>query len=554
MCGTGFPALQICHSKLRMGKNQDSLQATRANINDLGREGSLTAERGLMATINDAIDACCHLQIPFLWVDRLCIVQDELSEKSTQLNAMGTIYSQSYVTLVAMAGSDANYGLPGTDGRKRSPQWTGEVQGIYLFENHDPYGYLVIRSKWRSRGWTFQEATLSPKLLIFTDPGVFYQCHGRLTAAQSEEGEELELGILAAQIDLSSYKSLVTEYTTRDLTYESDIMNAFVGILHMAYGDQHYYGIPFKQFSWGLLWQTAKGKYPVRCPHEPNVFPSWSWSSINNVIAYYFSRNGFTSLGQWAIPPSRDGSKELMILPNPSTEPNIAEYNDQYGKLPRHAVLTAWKNGCFPGTLPEDLKPFTSKKSDTFLKSLASMHDEAQGMPGGLLNASDQEARFPLHIQQACQDGCILVYTQSQRLRLLKVSTGYLNEARLQNAHGDIIALVPVNTTNWEQIDLIPHGKNGAEFDVLALSMSYNVTDLPKGDCPDIFGKTQLTGITESEGISTDYPMFERGCSPEINLMVVDTKIGISRRVALGKATLKNWIKSKPKFQTFILG
>ncbi|PYI07089.1 HET-domain-containing protein [Aspergillus sclerotiicarbonarius CBS 121057] len=514
------------------GNDQDSLRATKTNV-------------GLSATINDAINACCHLQIPFLWVDRLCIVQDELSEKAIQLDAMGSIYSQSYVTLVAMAGEDAEYGLPGTDGWERPPQWTGEMQGIHLLKDIDQYTDLVANSKWRSRGWTFQEAMLSSRLLIFTDHGAFYQCHGKSTVQAEEE--------------LSSCGEVVKEYTARDLTHKSDIINAFSGILHSAYGDQHYYGFPFSRFHWALLWVPRDGKYPERCPHQPEMFPSWSWSSIDNAIDYWRGEEDTisASLAQWAIPPSSDGRRKLKILRNTFTEPH---QNDEKSKLARLAVLMAWKGGCFPGKLPRKLKASTWGKYDMFIRqrwqSLACMCDEAQCMPGGLLSASDQEARFPLHIQRACLDGCILAYTQSQRLEL-KLSKNLGISLELHNAHGDMIAWSQGYYINREKLCSTPHWNNGAKFDVLALSMPYHVGHVgrfePAGkygrnaaNWHDIKWESIFTKVDDMPGPHIKVPM--------INLMVVETKDGISRRVALGQVALKIWIESKPKFQTFILG
>jgi hypothetical protein len=51
----------------------------------------------------------------YLWVDRLCIVQDEPTHLREQLQQMASIYANSYFTIIAADGYDANYGLPGVD-------------------------------------------------------------------------------------------------------------------------------------------------------------------------------------------------------------------------------------------------------------------------------------------------------------------------------------------------------------------------------------------------------------------------------------------------------
>lgn len=49
----------------------------------------------------------------YLWVDRFCIVQDDVSEQSSQLNNMGNIYTNAVATIVAAQGDDAEDGLKG---------------------------------------------------------------------------------------------------------------------------------------------------------------------------------------------------------------------------------------------------------------------------------------------------------------------------------------------------------------------------------------------------------------------------------------------------------
>ncbi|KAF2830914.1 hypothetical protein CC86DRAFT_246452, partial [Ophiobolus disseminans] len=50
--------------------------------------------------VHDAIKVCEDLKIPYLWIDSLCIVQDNMEDKSAQIQNMDRIYSKSYVTLV----------------------------------------------------------------------------------------------------------------------------------------------------------------------------------------------------------------------------------------------------------------------------------------------------------------------------------------------------------------------------------------------------------------------------------------------------------------------
>lgn len=73
-------------------------------------------------TILDAIYFTESLGIDFLWVDRLCIVQDDDSSKNRYINAMGAIYANAYITIIASNGTNAEYGLLGIGWRVQAAQ------------------------------------------------------------------------------------------------------------------------------------------------------------------------------------------------------------------------------------------------------------------------------------------------------------------------------------------------------------------------------------------------------------------------------------------------
>ncbi|GFN15265.1 HET domain-containing protein [Aspergillus tubingensis] len=550
------------------GRGGDLLQAKLDNIDDLSKEGSLADDDCLPATIKNAIDACLGLEISFLWVDRLCILQDdEPCKKAIQLNAMGKIYNQSYLTLVAMAGSDAHYGLPGINAQRRSPQWTGQTQGVYLLKDIDDCDGMYLSSKWKTRGWTFQEAILSPRLLIFTDHGVFYHCQGKTTL---EDGDCPNHYFLPSEVQIpwSEYQDLVAEFTSRDLTCKSDILFAFSGVLHFLYGQNHHYGLPFSDFSRALLWKTEDGIYPMRYQNIQGMFPSWSWSSVDNEIRFCHKGNIWkkisASLAQIAIPSSQDGHTSWKVLLNTSTEPHKldSQYSEEHIRA-RLAVLIAWKGGCFPGKLPKALDAkVTWEEYDDIIRrrwtSLAHMGDEAYCIQEGLLSVSDQEARFPLKVQHACQDGCILVYTQSLRLRMEgpEDSMGYV---KLLDQGGNMVGWLEPTSINWGRLRHIPDWNNGADFDVLALSLQYEARNLAlyptthpaKGYDRDV---ANWCDSEQKTIFIDDYIHHYYIELVTVNLMVVESENGIRKRIALAEAALKIWIEAKPQFHTFILG
>ncbi|KAE8371616.1 hypothetical protein BDV26DRAFT_286636 [Aspergillus bertholletiae] len=424
------------------GKVENSLYATTKNIGDLEKEGPLTKANNLPATINGAIDACSSLHIPFLWVDRLCILQDEaLDLKAIHLNAMGKIYNQSYLTLI--------------------PRWTGQTQSICLI------------SKWRTRGWTFQEAMLSPRLLVFSDQGLFYEYHGKGT--YNEETSRCQ-------------------YSTH--------------------------------FSGAILWRTIDGTYPMRLQDVPERFPSWSWSSIDNIILLQRAGSRVrcrlsVSLAQWAILAQGNPQSSLKMLPSTSTLQSELSSDrskaDGLTRITRLAVLQAWKAGCFPGRLPECLnKEATWEQYDAIIhqkwNSIAEMVDEAYSVQWEQLPLQSQESKFPIQMQRACADGCIMLYTQSQRLQIREPNEHRIL-SKLLSKDGDIVGWLTHNSINWERIQRIPRWNHGAQFDILALSIMEYEYD---------FGDNMYMDYGEPAN------MYDAPC---INLMVIETRDGIVLRI-----------------------
>ena len=88
------------------------LQATKANVQSLKQPGALP--RALLpATIDDAITVCKKLGERYLWVDSLCVVQDDAKNKTREIGRMDITYSSAVLNIVAAAGDHAGFGLSG---------------------------------------------------------------------------------------------------------------------------------------------------------------------------------------------------------------------------------------------------------------------------------------------------------------------------------------------------------------------------------------------------------------------------------------------------------
>lgn len=284
--------------------------------------------------IEDAMIVVANLGERYLWVDQYCIDQNDADDKHTQIGNMAAIYQGAYATVVAFSATDSASGLPGvrTLARKPCPSVVHPKLPLSALQpSAISSAQLATSSVWMTRGWTFQEAILSRRLLIFTDYQVEFICsndkwhESTLPGAEYSHVEErmhstyfLHLakgpnflrGIMPTQrsagkipMRIGLLTSYLEEYSGRHLTYQSDALNAISGLLSRI-SALTYLGIPIldqfdlvKQFPrtltvgmalwWflgGLAWYPAhEGKIPLQRRY---AFPSWSWLGWEGRIAF----------------------------------------------------------------------------------------------------------------------------------------------------------------------------------------------------------------------------------------------------------------------------
>ncbi|KAI9155198.1 HET-domain-containing protein [Paramyrothecium foliicola] len=129
------------------------------------------------ATVLDAVSVTRELGLQHLWVDRLCIDQENAAEKHYLIQRMATIYEGAEITIIGAAGSGAAHGLPGVRSTPRKPQPSFNLAtgGKLVSTLQDPR-IEIVGSEWATRGWTYQEGALSNRRLVFTDHQVYWEC------------------------------------------------------------------------------------------------------------------------------------------------------------------------------------------------------------------------------------------------------------------------------------------------------------------------------------------------------------------------------------------
>ena len=276
------------------GTEHMQIKASKTNLQFLRQKGSLQKLYDLLpGTVQRAMQFASLLGIDFLWVDFICIVQDDPVHTATQIENMASIYSYSYLTLCAADGADANSGLRGI------PQCSlprDLKQDILTFRDEELTSSWNVgknaASLYDTRGWTFQEQVLSRRVLSFTDVGAEWRCQEIIYQEQNRRARESRGTYSHFHIEradllwpcLKKWDNLVRAYLERNLTFQDDILRAFSGILSALDGSMlggFHFGLPEQFFDAALLWVPQDYLIP-RTDTEvstPGVtFPSWSWA------------------------------------------------------------------------------------------------------------------------------------------------------------------------------------------------------------------------------------------------------------------------------------
>lgn len=278
------------------------LQLLRSNRDALTEPDALRNQLfwpSVRQTIRDAISVTQAVGERYLWVDALCICQDDLEHKREQINQMAAIYGASALTIVACTAESADSPLPGVLPGTRLPHPIpngGKDAQLFHSVGGIDFVWNYVRAPHHGRAWTFQEVVLSRRCLYFFGNQVILHCQ---ESRRQEGGDEEAQGSMnqagnwpPLEADFPShsfrYGELVHDFTRRNLTFPTDRLDAFSGLtsaLNVAWEWTFHYALPLQDFSRALLWVPedpvalrTKGEETLPLPTE-YLFPSWSWLS-----------------------------------------------------------------------------------------------------------------------------------------------------------------------------------------------------------------------------------------------------------------------------------
>ncbi|KIW02166.1 uncharacterized protein PV09_06649 [Verruconis gallopava] len=335
--------------------------------------------RELPRTFRQAISFARRLgdDVNYIWIDSLCIKQDDAADWERESVQMYKVYRNSYCNISATAAADGSQGLYSY--REPRNLWESEVNvntetnrlGLNKKGDkhaHGHFGSLVRRCRvvdpgfWdlkvdnapvNTRAWVLQERLLAPRVVHFCEDQVAWEC-AELDASEASADGISRLGhknglvqdrvrlkaftALTSQMETeahANWKSIVERYSKTSLTKPSDKLIALAGIaelFHEQIAEQRQTQVKYVAGIWEtflasqLLWRVEtvykneKFQYPSRRPQRD--IPSFSWAAIDapqgikcgDIVP---SKDLLISIGRISIKPKQK-SEFGQVEPNAS--------------------------------------------------------------------------------------------------------------------------------------------------------------------------------------------------------------------------------------------
>lgn len=265
--------------------------------------------------VKDAMTLVSRAGTRYLWVDCLCVIQNDDSTQD-QLGRMRAIYSGATYTIIAATSGKRLFGgfhLPNRYLRfneaNSSDAKFPEVANATVLRK------ALFDSYWATRGWTYQEYLLSARSIIFIDETYFWECQCAIWCAESSTLENSDRTVHHTRYDpdpsyndwshrfngdqqralpsfplpdLGLYIELICQYNVRDLRFPQDELPAFSGVLDSLTQSMFPGGfvgaLPNLFLNSALLWQPLRkgSRRDTRKQRNGSVagsspLPSWSW-------------------------------------------------------------------------------------------------------------------------------------------------------------------------------------------------------------------------------------------------------------------------------------
>ncbi|KAK4444445.1 heterokaryon incompatibility protein-domain-containing protein [Podospora aff. communis PSN243] len=290
-----FAALSYCWGASQELKDNPPYKALTTTLGHLRSGVSIAA---LPRTIREAVMLCDRLNIRFIWIDSLCIIQDSELDSQREALKMEAVYSLSKLTIIAAASTSCHSGL-----------WPIDAYGedIDLFSTQEQAFRITARRHYSSgfhrslavsqessdaidkRGWAYQEDVLSSRYIKFTRDDLQWKCNQRTSCrcgcnSTFEYMNQYKPASSSRTHTCIRWEAMVQRFAHRQFTVETDKLVAVSSLARKSSPLQPQPALQTLYVAglWrdDLVQQMRWCAYSLSQYHESFISPSFSWASV----------------------------------------------------------------------------------------------------------------------------------------------------------------------------------------------------------------------------------------------------------------------------------
>ncbi|KAF4985894.1 hypothetical protein FDECE_16239, partial [Fusarium decemcellulare] len=299
-----YVALSYC-----WGNAQDAKDQTKTTEQSLPQKLVEIESDSLSPVIRDAVQITRSLSIPYLWIDALCILQGHVSDWSQHACVMDKIYGSARVTVAALSSESCNQQF-----RFATTLPLLRYLGIGRFDKlrknelvNQTTFFNIGNSRWRSRGWTFQEDVTSSRVLFFGRSDIFFTCPSSQQCFGGNEcletcGDRISDPVYnwsnPMQVHLY-WLEFASNYSDRcNFTRNTDLLPAISGLASFfrrklkcrstdyvagLWKDYLHIGVLWCKSAWLKQHKPTLGECLADLAAGPFICPSWTWANHGEV-------------------------------------------------------------------------------------------------------------------------------------------------------------------------------------------------------------------------------------------------------------------------------
>jgi len=294
------PPASVAYAALshRWSPATEKIRLLRSNLPPRTDDGIRISD--LPEMVRGVIEVLRGFRIFYIWIDCLCIIQDDDEDWAREAGRMASIYANAELTIAATWCTDSGQSLFRNRGDDEyfptdvtyvgdNPVFIREMLP-HIFEG-DEHPNAAEEWPLLSRGWVFQEQVLSRRMLHFTRQEVVWQCK---TTRACECGSYIfdrdeQRGFTGPADAISRpWPDIIEQYSGRNFTFLKDKLPALAGIAG-AVGQlkdwSYAAGVWVEDIESNFFWRADGPKTLPRAVETP--LPSWSWASISSKVKFW---------------------------------------------------------------------------------------------------------------------------------------------------------------------------------------------------------------------------------------------------------------------------